>query len=241
MTLFATTVYDYWQSRFLAPEGLRADGGFSVRINPELEEESRLMLLQTPGGSQAVLTPGLAQVIGLHQAAVHSEDEFLARVAQAGISLNGADHVFYFPRQRHAELLGDTALGDTRALSAADGQLFAGFQSLASEDDLDNAYVELDHGVVLGAFDQGRLVAAASLYAWDESLLADLGVLTLEAFRGRGHARRLVRAICRHALAQGQEPQYRCQTDNLASVALARAAGLEPFGQWLVISPDCQI
>ncbi|AZC17618.1 MULTISPECIES: GNAT family N-acetyltransferase [Pseudomonas] len=241
MSLFATSIYHYWQSSLSALEGLREDGGFSVRVDPGLEDQSRLMLLRTPGGSQAVLTPGLAQTLGLAEGPVDTEAAFLARLEQAGIRLNGADHVFYYPRQRHAELLRDTALGDTRALSAADEQRFARFQSSASAEDLDNAYVELDHWAVFGAFEQDRLVAAASMYAWDGSPLADLGVLTLEAFRGRGHARRLVRAICRHALEQGQEPQYRCQVDNLASVALARAAGLELFGQWLVIHPDCEI
>ncbi|QIH08995.1 MULTISPECIES: GNAT family N-acetyltransferase [unclassified Pseudomonas] len=241
MTWFSATVQDYWQSQFCCPEGLQGNGGFSVRLNPELEDESRLMLLQTPGGSQAVLAPAMAQIMGLSEAPVATEAEFLARVARAGITFNGADHVFYFPRQCQAELLGDDALGDTRALSASDEQAFTGFQSSASEEDLDNAYVELDHWAVFGAFDEGRLVAAASLYPWDESRLADLGVLTLEPFRGRGHARRLVRAICRHALEQGQEPQYRCQTDNLASVALARAAGLALFGQWWAVSADCEV
>ena len=47
-----------------------------------------------------------------------------------------------------------------------------------------------------------------------------------------------MRAISRYACEQGYEPQYRCQTDNLASVALAKTAGLTLFGTWEVISPD---
>ncbi|WP_321170720.1 GNAT family N-acetyltransferase [Embleya scabrispora] len=68
--------------------------------------------------------------------------------------------------------------------------------------------------------------------------MADLGVLTLPPYRGKGHARRLVRAISRHALARGYQPQYRCQLDNHASVAAAGAAGLTRFGTWDVVSPD---
>ncbi|WP_373302707.1 GNAT family N-acetyltransferase [Streptomyces atratus] len=51
--------------------------------------------------------------------------------------------------------------------------------------------------------------------------MADFGVLTLPAFRGNGHGRHVVRALARHALSRGHEPQYRCQLDNHASVAPA--------------------
>lgn len=68
--------------------------------------------------------------------------------------------------------------------------------------------------------------------------IAETGVLTLPPFRGKGHARNVVRAISRYAYEQGFEPQYRCQLDNQASVALAKAAGLTLFGKWQVVSPD---
>ena len=103
---------------------------------------------------------------------------------------------------------------------------------------LDDAYVELDHWAVFGSFDDGRLVCAASMYPWEDAPIADTGVLTLPSYRGKGHARKVVRAISRYACEQGYEPQYRCQTDNLASVALAKTAGLTLFGTWEVISPD---
>jgi len=104
---------------------------------------------------------------------------------------------------------------------------------------LDDAYVELDHWAVFGTFEQDRLVGAASAYPWQDAQIADVGVLTLAPFRGRGHARRVVREICKYVYGQGYEPQYRCQLDNLASAAVAKAAGLTLFGTWEVISPDC--
>lgn len=70
-------------------------------------------------------------------------------------------------------------------------------------------------------------------YPWeDNAQIADLGVLTLTPFRGKGHARKVVRSISKYARDQGYEPQYRCQLDNLASTALAKAAGLTLFGKW---------
>ncbi|MEK1869262.1 MAG: GNAT family N-acetyltransferase, partial [Ensifer adhaerens] len=67
---------------------------------------------------------------------------------------------------------------------------------------------------------------------WQERQIADLGVLTLVSDRGKGHARKVVRAISRAALEKGYQPQYRCQLDNHASVALAGAVGVTLFGQW---------
>jgi hypothetical protein len=37
---------------------------------------------------------------------------------------------------------------------------------------------------------------------------------------------------------QSSEPQYRCQTDNAASVSLAKSAGMALFGTWEVVSPE---
>lgn len=127
---------------------------------------------------------------------------------------------------------------DVRRLTARDEAAFAAFEKASSAQDLDDAYVELDHWAVFGAFDQDRLVCAASMYPWEDARIADTGVLTLPAFRGKGHARNVVSAISRHAYEQGFEPQYRCQIDNHASIALARASGLTSFGKWEVVTPD---
>jgi len=92
---------------------------------------------------------------------------------------------------------------------------------------------------VFGSFEQNRLVCAASMYPWeDNAKIADLGVLTLSAIRGKGHASKVVRSICKYAYDQGYEPQYRCQLDNHISTSLAKAAGLTLFGKWDVISHD---
>lgn len=78
-----------------------------------------------------------------------------------------------------------------RQLTEQDDAIFSAFESSASEQDLDDAYVELDHWAVFGSFEQNRLVCAASMYPWGEDVqIADLGILTLSAYRGKGHARK---------------------------------------------------
>ncbi|WP_410720204.1 GNAT family N-acetyltransferase [Brevibacillus sp. SIMBA_076] len=157
----------------------------------------------------------------------------------AGITLHGADYLFYFSKADKIELLQENIEGDLCRLKQQDDAVFSEFQSSASEQDLDDAQVELDHWAVFGSFEQNRLVSVASMYPWEDDLqIADLGVLTLAPFRGKGHTRKVVRSICKYAYSQGYVPQYRCQIDNHASTLLAKAVGLTLFGKWEVISPD---
>lgn len=249
MAAFSSTVIDFW-SRSFSGEVIYNHDGFAVTVNSGLPADRRVMLLEmADGGARAVLIPELAERLNLYQCHPEglSTSVFRQIVADTGGAFHGADYLFYFSEGDKDVLLGASPdAGDperspgarVRRLTEADRAAFAGFESAASEDDLDAAYVELDHWVVFGAFEQDRLVCVASMYPWEDSRLADLGVLTLPDFRGRGHARRVVRAICKYAVEQGYEPQYRCQLDNLASKALAERSGLTLFGVWDVVSSD---
>jgi GNAT superfamily N-acetyltransferase len=237
MPSFSPTITDFWSSTCTNGAPLHSDPTFLLTINPALSNACRVMLLQTAEGRvMAAITPGLAQKLSLRRRPVHSPDALRQRLSEVGVILHGADYVFYFSAADRQSLQDEQPEGP-RKLTAHDQAAFADFQSAASEQDLEGAYVELDHWVAFGAFEQDRLVSAASAYPWQGTQLADLGVLTLQAFRGRGHARKLVRSISRYAIARGFEPQYRCQIDNEASVALARAAHLTSFGRCEVISP----
>ncbi|WP_317954673.1 GNAT family N-acetyltransferase [Paenibacillus chitinolyticus] len=239
MPLFSQTITDFWQMQFLNGDVLYSDEVFTVVINPDLEEDSRVMVLETIGGRvMAVITPAVADKLGLHQRQDLSEEIFREKLNEAGVTLHGADYLFYFSEAEKNVLLQENLEGDLRRLTEQDDAVFSEFESSASEQDLDDAYVELDHWAVFGSFEENRLVSAASMYPWENAKIADLGVLTLTSFRGQGHAHRVVRSICKYACKQGYEPQYRCQLDNQASTLLAKSVGLTLFGKWDVISPD---
>jgi len=240
MSLFSQTITDFWQSQFLNGDVLYSDGVFTVTINPDLSEDSRVMVLETTDDRvMVVLTAKMADKLDLSKGQELSELDFRKKLNEAGIKLHGADYLFYFSVTEKSILLQENLEDSLRQLSEEDDAIFLEFESSASEQDLDDAYVELDHWAVFGSFEQNRLVCAASMYPWEEDVqIADLGVLTLIPFRGKGHARKVVRSICKYALEQGYEPQYRCQLDNEASELLAKAAGLTLFGKWDIISPD---
>jgi RimJ/RimL family protein N-acetyltransferase len=237
--VFSPLVTDFWHATFSGEHLVPPDATFAVAVNADLSEDRRVMLLHTTDGAfRAVLTPSLADAAGLYELRPRSEADLRQALSKAGVALHTPDNLFYYSRAELDTLLAEDPHPGVRQLSDADAALFAQFQSSASEQDLDDAYVELDHWAVFGAFAQDRLVTAASMYPWGNARIADLGVLTLPAYRGRGHARAVVRAVCKHAAQKGYEPQYRCQPDNQASLAVADATKLTHYGTWQVVSPD---
>ena len=239
MPLFSQTVTDYFQVAFLNGDVLYSDEFFTVVINPKLSENRRVMVLKTYDGRvMAVLTPALVDKLGLSQYKNMSEQTFRQKLNEAGVIFHDAENIFYFKESDKAVLLQENSEGDLRQLTKEDGAVFSEFQSSASKQDLDEAYVELDHWAVFGSFEQNRLVSAASVYPWGKAQIADIGILTLSPFRGKGHARKVVRSISKYVYGKGYEPQYRCSQDNHASASLAKASGFTLYGEWEVISPD---
>lgn len=240
MNNFSKQVTDFWNEE-MNGDLWYEDDSFTLMINEDLEEDGQIMLLENADKQRvnAVITSAIMKRIGLTVNDSLSESVFLQLLKDAGISLHGADYIYYYQEENKKKLLETASIETIRLLNASDAEAFEYFVSSASEQDLDDAYVELDHWVVFGSFEDGKLVSAASMYPWgDDVKIADLGVLTLPDYRGKGHARNLVHTICKYTLQQGYEPQYRCQIDNHASVALAVASGLTLYGKWDLIASD---
>lgn len=240
LPLFSPLVTEYWLGRAEEqPRSLSTPGRYAIVVDAELPLSRSVMRLDFPDtGGRLSLSPEQARLLGLADTSEIGAPELDAALRQAGIGLNGADHLFYFAIPGQTALREQPEPDSVRQLTAEDADLFADFTAQAPADDLDEAFVELDHWLVFGCFVDGRLAAAASLIPWSGTKFADLGILTLPEFRGRGYGRQTVRAACAHALALGYEPQYRCQPDNAPSNALAAAAGLSLFAAWDVIADD---
>lgn len=234
--MFSPAVLSQWLPELV---GDPSDDGVVVSIDASLPETRSVSLLRIENGpARLSLTPARAEDLSLAEGDHVEEDELSTLLARHGITLNDPDCLFYVPHADQVALRDEERGAETRMLSPDDAAPFAEFTAEAPEDELDEAFVELDHWLVFGTFVGGRLVSAASMYPWGGTVFADLGVITLPAFRGRSLARRTVRAIGAAAIDRGYEPQYRCQVDNDASVALARSAGFALLGIWEVIVPS---
>jgi RimJ/RimL family protein N-acetyltransferase len=233
--MFSALVERVWPS---ATSSAQADSVHIV-VDPALKATRSVSLLSRADGIRtARLTPDRASELSLTDGDAVAADDLTSRLEAAGLELNGADHVYFLPLAEQDAVRAEAPAAGIRELTADDAELWARFVEKAPEDDLDDAYVELDHWLVFGAIVDGRLVAAASMYPWDDSTLADLGVITLPEVRGQGFARATVRALSAEALRRGYEPQYRCQLDNAASIALAESAGFALYGDWDVVATD---
>ncbi|WP_353809179.1 GNAT family N-acetyltransferase [Agromyces sp. SYSU T00194] len=231
---FSADVTDFWGVSSL--DAASADA-YRIVVDPDLRADLLATLLEVvEGPALATLAPAAAERLRAATGDEVPRREFRSRLEDAGLALNGADVVSYLTPDAQRAVAALPPAPGTRALTPADAPEFARFCADAPADDLEEAYVELDHWRAHGTFVGERLVAAASAYPWRDSMLADVGVITLPGFRGRGLATRLVRAIAADALDLGYEPQYRCQTDNAASLALASAAGFERFAEWDVVT-----
>ena len=234
---FAPMIDASWRRICAGERMLQDDPLLYLACSDDFDEGEDGMLLQPLAGpARAVLRPVLAERLQLYARAHWTLAQLRQRLIDVGQRTHGADRLFYFPAAELAALAEHPAPPHIRRLAPADTAVFNAFQASASKEDLDAAWVELDHWQVFGAFDGEQLVAAGSLYPWGlDPALADMGVLTLREARGRGHARRLVQTMAVSAQASGLQPQYRCQLDNTASITTAERSGLRAFGDWDLI------
>lgn len=234
---FGPKVDAAWIEPFSSGSTLVDLPGLRVGIAEEAAPEFPAQILELPGQVLALVSQDLSTDPLVHNA--RNEPDLRRALTSAGLAMNGADQLFFLSPQALEMLRSDPAAHDVRQLRSDDRDLFDDFTARAPEADLDEAYVELEHWAVFGAFHDGQLAAIGSAYPFSRNeSMADIGVITLPDFRGRGFARKVVQAISLHIAEHGLEPQYRCQLDNESSLILAARCGFSPFGTWDVALPE---
>jgi GNAT superfamily N-acetyltransferase len=108
---------------------------------------------------------------------------------------------------------------ELRRLTQADAAAMQTLHEANTPEDVDDGYVEVSHEVVFGCFEGDRLAAAASGYR--RASFVDIGVLTHPGLRRRGLGKAVVGVLCAWSIENGIIAQYRCNTINTGSLALA--------------------
>lgn len=230
-------VYEQWIAPFTGGDVVRESATYRIAVNEQLEDGERVQILVRANRTYVLVSPEVRDLPGVADAG--NEEALRTALSASGIALNGPDHLFFLDDATKQRLQETEDPGHVRRLTQADAAAFEAFQAGVSEADLDGASVELDHWMVFGAFSGDTLVAAGSSYPFEEGVaLADMGVVSQPQHRGHGHARSVIYALARGALAAQHEPQYRCQIDNISSVKLATRSGFTSIGTWDLPLPE---
>lgn len=233
-------VWTAWLAPVVSGDELVHHDGFTLRLNRGLTDERRVSVVRADGQDLVSVNAAVAEVLGLVDVPPSGVAEPLTRMAAQGMRLDGTDRFFGLTQTATDDLGRPDPLVEgvvVRLLGADDQPQFAAFMAGCSAADKASAQVELDHWLVVGAFDGGVLGAVASAYLVEHEL-ADLGVLTGPDHRRRGLGRAVVRELSRQCLARGHQVQYRCALSNQASASLALASGLTEVGTFDCIEQD---
>ena len=82
----------------------------------------------------------------------------------------------------------------------------------------------MEDDIAVGCFDGEKLISVASYWFWGD-FLADIGILTAPAYRGKGIGRAVVGYLCKIGIEMGRINVYRHSNVNRASDKLSSALG----------------
>ncbi len=227
--MFSQAVTDAWFTPYAQGQPSFDNESCRIVVNPDVQNAHTAHFMTLPDGRVQILVgeQAAARIAPIPQGATGQDVQDALKAA--GAETDEADRIHvYLP----AALVGLREQDAVRVLTQDDAEAFARFEAAADPDELDEAYVELDHWCVMGVFDGDELVAATSAYPWRDSTLADIGVITHASHRRRGLAVQMVHAISREIVKRGYEPMYRAGVSNDASAGVALAAGMTRIGVW---------
>lgn len=80
----------------------------------------------------------------------------------------------------------------------------------------------------------GVLVARANVQGWSDQYAQIGGVMTHPEHRGKGYAKQVVSAACKHWLSKGKRVQLFCKNDNAPAHAVYEAIGFRPIDRFIL-------
>ncbi|MGJ8529891.1 GNAT family N-acetyltransferase [Maritalea sp.] len=228
---------DYWEFLFGISNDQPNDTKLSIFVADSLPNTHSLMQLNRFDDSTFIaMTTDMAAKLSLSTASTQIDIDSALTIAQ--MHWYEPDDLFYLDEGEQRRLLNGTDSNNVRLLSTEDAELFEAFEKENSEEDLENAGVELDNDIVFGFISDGQLICVADCYSWKQSKLADIGVLTTAKWRGKGIATQVVQSLSRYALSHELGPQYRSQEANRSSIGVATKLGMKRYGSWRVAVPN---
>jgi len=112
-------------------------------------------------------------------------------------------------------------------------QAFEDFKAVCSTADLSEGQISFEDPLVVGCFDQNKVIGTASYWFWGQGL-ADIGIVVHPSYRKLGVARALLSKLSGLGIELNRINLYRYNENNKASQNLARSLN---FQHMMVIKP----
>lgn len=143
------------------------------------------------------------------------------------VSLDHTDYIYYLSPNEFIPFSPEEEF-TVRQLSMKDKKDLDALHKACPFDEVDNAYVHIDHELAFGAFFEHKLVSAASAYDW-RGFAVDAGVLTRPDFRRKGLGKAVISAICEKEIVNDRIMQYRAHIELISSWKIPESLGFKRY------------
>jgi hypothetical protein len=230
-SLFDSLVAARWSGHFGCSERDLDRAGSAVVPRGHLAGSGAIHLTHIWARSFAELDPSLHEEFGQALLVIAKDQPLTAALIEGVIPptrVLSVDHglIFHLEPRRLVDHIPNPPF-ERRPLEGSDASALLELFDACQPNEVDDAFVAVDHEIAFGVFEGRRLVAAGSGYRRNGFM--DLGEITHPAYRGRRLAPAIVAALSQQAMGRQITPQYRCDVTNTSSSRVAEVCGFTRF------------
>jgi len=231
MPSFEETIINQWAGRFQCAASVMQQRGTSLLPDEKYAHKQMIDLWHIGEHTFGRYDPAYAGLMDGMMADLPAKTALSGSDIQDRLPANAilSHDVDFFHYLRPADLPEFTPPQSfsVRQLGPADREDLSALHSHCTPEEVDNAFVEVDHEIAFGCFSGDELAAAASGYRMTGFM--DIGVLTHKRYRKLGLGKAVVGALCAWSIAHEVIAQYRCDAHNSGSLGVARTLKFQLF------------
>jgi hypothetical protein len=225
MQEFAKTIISNWAAHFNCETSFIRKKGTYLQPDEKYAGKNMVTLWHIEQRTFALFDPILAEVMNEVLSSFPADSSITGENVKQLVGRNritshdiGLIHYLYPPYIPSYDLFPEFSV---RKLSIIDGDKLSELHNNCTSEEVEDAYVEINHEIVFGCFHNDELVSAASGYRMAGFM--DIGVLTNHKFRRLGLGKAVVANLCNWSIDHDVIAQYRCNSDNAGSRGVAEA------------------
>ncbi len=224
-------IINNWALRFQCPLSIIKKSGTTLLPEEKYADQLMIILWHIGIHTFALFDPSLTKllkdiIIRLPINTPLSGDNIQQALGVNSIVAHDIDLIHYLPPSTLPNIVTPHSF-TVRQLTSSDQEYLSVLHDNCSPEEVDNGYVEVDHEIVFGCFNDKELVSAASGYRMAGFM--DIGVLTHTKFRKSGLGKVAVGSLCAWVISHNVIAQYRCNNNNMGSLGIARSLNFQRY------------